>query len=63
MEKSERFNLMMAPTDRATLERLAQHEDLSAAAVVRRLVKREAQRLGLVTPDRPQNQPQPGGAA
>lgn len=49
MKKTERFILAMTPVEKATLEQLAEYADLSAAAVVRHLVRREARELGLVT--------------
>lgn len=45
MEKSERFGLVLSPAEKAALQRLANHERLPAAAVVRRLIWREAQQL------------------
>jgi len=45
MEKTERFGLVLAPAEKTALQRLAELERLSAAAVVRRLIWREAKRL------------------
>ena len=50
MEKSERFGLVLSPAEKAALQRLANHERLPAAAVVRRLIWREAERLPTDTP-------------
>ena len=43
--RSERFMLALSPTERRELDRLAERERLSAAAVVRRLIWREAKAL------------------
>lgn len=51
MRKSKRFGFVLSTADKSVLERLAQLERLSAAAVVRRLVWREAERLGLRNDD------------
>lgn len=48
MEKSERFGLVLSPSEKVTLQRLAYRERLPAAAVVRRLIWREAERHGLL---------------
>ena len=45
MERSEKFGLVLSPMERALLRRLAEHERLPAAAVVRRLIWREAEKL------------------
>lgn len=50
MEKSERFGLVLSPAEKAALQRLANHERLPAAAVVRRLIWREAQQLSTNAP-------------
>jgi hypothetical protein len=48
MNKSERFAMMLSRPGKLALERLARRERSSAAAVVRRLIWREAERQGLV---------------
>jgi hypothetical protein len=56
MAKSERFGMLLSPSEKVALEKLAHRERISAAAVVRRLIWREAEELGLVTrtfPDKP----------
>lgn len=45
MVKTERFILAMTQEDKAALQRLAARERIPAAAVVRRLIWREAQTL------------------
>lgn len=48
MHRSERFALVLTPIEKAAVKRLAEIEGgLSQAALVRRLIHREAQRLGL----------------
>jgi hypothetical protein len=42
MQKTERFGLVLSPTEREALERLAEQERISAAAVIRRLIWRSA---------------------
>jgi hypothetical protein len=46
--KSERFGLVLSPTEKAALRRLAERERIPAAAVVRRLIWREAKKLNIV---------------
>jgi len=48
MRKTERFGLTMTAYEKGALKSLATAERLSEAAVVRRLIWREAQRLGLL---------------
>lgn len=45
MERTERFGLVLSPTEKLYLKRLAEHERISRASVIRRLLWREAQRL------------------
>lgn len=52
--RRERFPIMLNPTERLALRALAHHEGLSAAAVLRRLLHKEATRLGLWQTARPQ---------
>lgn len=52
MNKSERFAMMLSRPGKLALERLARRERSSAAAVVRRLIWREAERQGLVVAER-----------
>ena len=47
MEKSERLAVKVLPAHKAALEQIAQTEDTSEAAIVRRLIRREAERRGL----------------
>ncbi len=52
--KTERFGAKVTPAHKLALERMAQAEDLSAAAVLRRLIRQEAERRGLwLVPDAP----------
>jgi hypothetical protein len=51
MGKSKRFGLMLSPQEKVALQHLAILERLSAAAVVRRLIWREAARLQLLPMD------------
>ena len=52
MGKSERFGLVLSPAEKAMLQRLAQRERIPAAAVVRRLIWREARECSLLpSPD------------
>lgn len=46
-KRDEAFRLMMTPTEKATLEALAEHDDGSQAAIIRRLLRSEAERRGL----------------
>lgn len=48
MYKSERFGLMMTPTEKQAVQRLAEAEGgLTQAALIRRLIRAEAQRRGV----------------
>lgn len=48
MDRSERMGLMLSPREKDAVRRLAEVEGgLSQAALVRRLIRREARRLGL----------------
>lgn len=42
MDKTERFGLVLRPDEKTALEKLAEKERISAAAVIRRLIWREA---------------------
>lgn len=44
--KTIRFGMVMGPVDQRSLEFLKEHEKISAAAVVRRLIWSEAKRQG-----------------
>lgn len=48
-EKAGNFGLRLNPEDRALLLRMAQKEDRSGASILRRLIRAEASRAGLVT--------------
>jgi hypothetical protein len=50
MKRDQRFPIMMTKREREALDCLAEQERLSAAAVVRRLIWREAERRDLVSP-------------
>jgi len=45
--RSRKFMLALSPSERTALQHLAQRERTSAAAVVRRLIWREAERVGV----------------
>ena len=45
MRKTERFGLVLSPEEKAALEELARRERLPAAAVVRRLIWKEAHNI------------------
>lgn len=48
MEKTERFGLVLSPREKTAVERLAELEGgLSKAALMRRLIRREAHERGL----------------
>ena len=51
MKRDSRFPVVMSQAERALLNCLAQRERIPAAAVVRRLIWREAQRFGLLLPE------------
>ena len=46
--RSKKFMLALSPSERVTLQRLAECERVSAADVVRRLIWREAERLNVI---------------
>jgi hypothetical protein len=48
MEKTERFGLALSEHDKGALFHLAEQDRSSAAAVVRRLIWREAKQRGIV---------------
>jgi len=57
MFKTERLTVKVLPAHKAVLERIAQSEDTSEAAIVRRLIRSEAERRGLwPAPEQPQRQ-------
>lgn len=60
MEKSERFGLVLSPAEKLALQYLAERERIPAAAVVRRLIWREARRLNIVADQHVQAQDQQG---
>jgi len=46
-KRDEAFRLVMTPAEKTALERLAERDGYSQAGVIRRLVRREAQALGV----------------
>ena len=48
MDKSERFGMVLSPIEKLALQRLAAQERIPLAAVVRRLIWREAKNLNLI---------------
>ena len=52
MKRDLRFPILLSSEEKSALQRLAQRERIPAAAVVRRLIWREAERLN-VTADQP----------
>ncbi|MBN1815429.1 MAG: hypothetical protein JXA14_26590 [Anaerolineae bacterium] len=50
MRRDQRFPVVLSKGEKAVLQRLAEAERLSSAAVVRRLIWREAQQRGLLSP-------------
>jgi hypothetical protein len=46
-KRDEGFRLVMTPAEKSALVALAEHDDGSQAAIVRRLVRAEAERRGL----------------
>lgn len=56
MEKTERFGLVLSTAEKTALQRLAAHERIPAAAVVRRLVWTEAERRGVLPTNDTQQQ-------
>ncbi len=67
MFKTERIGLVLTPLDKEAVRRLADADGgLSAAALVRRLIRQEAMRRGLwptPAPSAAPSQPAQGGAA
>lgn len=51
MEKTERFGLVLSQSEKKALQQLARCERISRAAVICRLVWREAERHGLLSQD------------
>ena len=51
MKRDRRFPVVLSLSERVALQRLADRERLSAAAVIRRLIWREARRCNLLPPD------------
>ena len=47
MEKSERFGLVLSPTEKLILQYLAESERIPKAAIIRRLIWREAKSLSV----------------
>jgi len=50
MKQTERFEMLMTPEEKELLRVLAEAEHISAAAVIRRLIWREAERKQDETP-------------
>jgi hypothetical protein len=61
MDKSQRFGLALSPVEKALVRRLVEHERLSAAAVVRRLIWRAAREAGFQVAQADVEQAWPGG--
>lgn len=51
MKRDRRLQVVLSQTEREALQRLADRERLSAAAVIRCLIWREARRCNLLLPD------------
>ena len=49
MKKTARFGMVLTPETKQALEEIARWESIPEAAVVRRLILREAERLGIVS--------------
>jgi predicted transcriptional regulator len=47
MTKSERLTVKVLPAHKQALERIAEQEETSSAAIMRRLIRREAERVGV----------------
>ena len=47
MQRDIRIGLLINPTEKATLDKLAEHEGEAVAVVLRRLIRREARIRGL----------------
>ena len=63
MSRTVRLTVKVLVSHKAALERLAEEEDTSAAAVVRRLVRAEAERRGVWPTPGTTLQQNAGGAA
>jgi len=59
MKQTERFELLMTARERQLLRMLAEVEHISAAAVIRRLIWREAERKQIEAQDETPSQQQP----
>ena len=51
MKRDRRLQVVLSQSEREALQRLADRERLSAAAVIRRLIWREARRCDLLPPE------------
>ena len=51
MKRDQRLPVVLSQTERAALQRLADADRLSASAVIRRLIWREARERGLLSDD------------
>ena len=51
MKRDRRLQVVLSQSEREALQRLADRERLSAAAVIRRLIWREARRCDLLQPE------------
>lgn len=54
MKRDQRFPVVLSESERQILDRLANEENLSASAIIRRLIIREAKVRGLLSPIQPQ---------
>lgn len=63
MPKTKRLAAKVLPAHKAALEQMAQDEDASEAAVIRRLIRAEAQRRGLWPATQEQVIPEESGVA
>jgi predicted transcriptional regulator len=64
MTKTERLTVKVLPAHKQALERIAEREDTSSAAIMRRLIRQEAERRGVwpvSTQTLPAAQPAGGG--
>jgi hypothetical protein len=57
--KRDRIALLVLPAHKLALARIAQTDEISEAAVVRRLIRAEAQRRHIWLDDNPQSPPAP----
>lgn len=55
MMRTQRFTFVLTATEKQVLQQLSENEDLPAAAIVRRLIRLEAERCGFkpIVPERP----------